>query len=1524
MKSRFPSNLLFTLILAVGALSALALTSKASVTGSSQDSVSPQSALPGATRSGSPSPHKPILTAPYVSEPVPPADTRGLPPAPRVDPFKDRMELREVPNHLPLPRHERTANAPRSYDPVVQQAPGRVNMPPTIQNFEGIGNVDGILPPDTDGQVGPNHYIQMVNVSTAIYDKESNLLYGPFHPTDLWPPADPCRVNNDGDVVVLYDQLADRWLLTQFALPDPYYQCIAVSKTGIPTNDPDDWYPYTFLVHNTKMNDYPKLGIWPDGYYMSANQFTGGSAWGGAGVWVFDRDAMLNGDPATFQYFDVADLNINYGGLLPSNLMGDRLPPSGAPNYFLSVDQNWSGADDVLHIFEFHTDWDTPANSTFGLAADLVVAPFDWDLCANDREQCIHQPGGAPRLEAISDRLMMHLWYRNLGSHESLVVNHTVDANGAGQAGIRWYEIRGGAVDTTLADGAIYQQGTYAPDSSHRWMGSIAMDHVGNIALGYSVSSSSVYPSIRYAGRKVNDPLGTLPEAEVEIIAGSGSQTHSSGRWGDYSAMSVDPADDCTFWYTQEYIETTGPASWQTRIASFEFPNCSLGPQGTLDGIVYEDGGTPTSDPIANARVQASSSSTQTRRTTSGTDGHYTMALLTGTYTVTASAYGYQPTSISSVGIFSGTTTTQDITLTPALAYVVEGTVTDATTGWPLYAHIAIQGDPVNPPAPYNEVWNDPVTGHYSITLAEGITYTFNVEAWVEGYLPTSRNVGPLTANATEDFALTADPLACAAPGYKAATPLLAQGFESATFPPNGWSRFNLDGGGEAWQRATDRVRSGSGSAQHDWSLSPENGWLVAPAFMPSTGSLLRFWENVDWSGDYGKHSLWVCTASCGSPPTNYTEIAEFDNPPEDAWRQQLVGLNAYAAQSIRLAFRYEGTFAATWWIDDVSVPGACNPQSGGLVVGNVYDGNTGNPLIGASVENEDGYTATTGTTVDPGVDDGFYTLFSPAGSKTYTATMPKYGPAAATVSVVPSDTLRQDFNLPAGWLAYSPASYDVTLRPGMSTTLPFTLANSGGLEVNFEFQEVEGQFGLLSPGTLVTTPPSRRAVGVAGTAASQNAPWRYPAGGTYYDPTPSSLAVPADVLLVFADDGPDPLKTILESYPDIGLVGAWDARTDIPALGDLLPYDVLVVWSNYEYPDNVALGDVLADYVDAGGKVIVAAFSWADSFLPDTVIAGRFADESYNPLISANLGNHAATANLGTFDGGHPIMQGVTAASDYFRDYVTLDPGAYLVARWTDDEEFIATKGGVVAINAYTGPYYQWTGDVGIIFHNAVNYLLTEGDVPWLSERPITGTLPALVDQTVGITFDASVPEANQPGIYQARLIVRNTTPYLLNSAPVTLTVASARPLWEKKVSVNGIPISGTVYYGLNLTDTIQVVDRVMVTHTTPVTFSLVEAWSASLTLTHVITDGGSLDWGTGMIAWNVAGGVADTWYAITKTFEVLSGTWDVDYITETLTVSNTVPQLDPVVLKFSHAGPTTGYELYLPLVLKNQSPAR
>lgn len=523
----------------------------------------------------------------------------------KIPPIPPSIEpgVHEIPIH-PLPRKGPKASGaqelllgPIQTDSVVQSFSGLSVMPSPLQGFEGISNADNqrviggmVVPPDTNGDVGLNHYVQWVNLTFAIWDKNGTLLYGPAAGNTLWQGfGGPCEATNNGDPIAQYDQLADRWLMSQFAFPNgyytgPYYQCIAVSQTGDPTGA---WYRYEYKISDTKMNDYPKFGVWPDAYYMSVNQFvfSGDTEdFAGPGVVAFEREKMLLGLPANMIYFDISP---QYASLLPSDMDGFTLPPAGSPNYFVQFsDDSWGGNTDRLMVFQFHVDWNNPSASTFAGPTVLDTAPFDFNLCPDTiLGNCIPQPGTATKLESLTDRLMYRLAYRNFGDHESLVVNHTVDADGTDHAGIRWYEVRNlGGTPT------IYQQGTYAPDSHHRWMGSTAMDKSGNIALGFSVSSDTLYPSIRYAGRLAADPLGTLPQAENELMAGGGAQTGGFARWGDYSMLSVDPVDDCTFWFTSEYYAVTSDMGWQTRIGSFKFPTCTDGVPPTVSLTSPADG----------------------------------------------------------------------------------------------------------------------------------------------------------------------------------------------------------------------------------------------------------------------------------------------------------------------------------------------------------------------------------------------------------------------------------------------------------------------------------------------------------------------------------------------------------------------------------------------------------------------------------------------------------------------------------------------------------------------------------------------------------------------------------------------------------------------------------------------------------------------------------------------------------------------------------------------------------------------
>jgi hypothetical protein len=441
-----------------------------------------------------------------------------------------------------------------SVDPLIPSADANLLRAPTLDlSFNATGNPVGCgscSPPDPNGDVGPNHYIHMVNATkVAIYNKAGNLLSGPFDLGMLW--TEGVCTENDGDPVVLYDPMADRWLLSQFAQPN--HICVALSQTADPTGA---YYTYTFDVGS--FPDYFKFGVWPDGYYMSANEAT-------YTAYAFDRSSMLSGSAASYIKF-TGETNL----LLPADLDGSTPPAGGAPAPFYTFkDGSFHDGSDRLEVFELHADWAIPANSTFSLVASLPMADFTYTPCGFFNFDCIRQLETDGRVDAIAEWPMFRFPYRNLGTHEALVGTFTV-GGGLGEVGaaIRWFELRKAQAGWTL-----YQEGTHDPGDGHdRWVPSIAMDKAGNIALGFSVSSSTIHPSIRYTMRRTSDPLGTL-QAEAIMIAPEGSQT-GSNRWGDYSAMAVDPTNDCSFWYTNEYYSENSVSQWGTRVGVFKDPGC--------------------------------------------------------------------------------------------------------------------------------------------------------------------------------------------------------------------------------------------------------------------------------------------------------------------------------------------------------------------------------------------------------------------------------------------------------------------------------------------------------------------------------------------------------------------------------------------------------------------------------------------------------------------------------------------------------------------------------------------------------------------------------------------------------------------------------------------------------------------------------------------------------------------------------------------------------------------------------------
>jgi len=426
----------------------------------------------------------------------------------------------------------------------------------SLLSFDGINNIDGVAPPDTQGDVNDEYYMQCVNNHTAIYDRNGDEVVAPFPTSDFWQGTD-FDDRNDGDAVILWDEDAERWLVTQFYVPDDgdQYLLIAVSKTDDPTGQ---YYQYGFKYDY--MPDYPKWGIWPDAYYVGANAFDQENNYTYKGTYAsaFERDKILAGDADARMVTFGPDANL--WSVFPVD--ADVFPQLGTDCIFVSDDVDDTAGNDEVYLFNFHVDWNNTANSSFQQVATLSVA--DYGLFNGDTQ--VPQKDTNQELDLLHYRVMYRPYYRHFDDHESLCLVRTVNDNNV--AAIRWYEFRDSGNGWE-----VYQQGTYNPgDGLWRWMPSIAMNERGDIAIGYSVSGDDYYPSIRVTGRFAGDPLGVMTVDETEVFTGYASQdpNRSMSRWGDYSMVSVDP-DNVTFWFTTEYTE--GDWDWKTKIIHFELPS---------------------------------------------------------------------------------------------------------------------------------------------------------------------------------------------------------------------------------------------------------------------------------------------------------------------------------------------------------------------------------------------------------------------------------------------------------------------------------------------------------------------------------------------------------------------------------------------------------------------------------------------------------------------------------------------------------------------------------------------------------------------------------------------------------------------------------------------------------------------------------------------------------------------------------------------------------------------------------------
>ena len=736
-----------------------------------------------------------------------------------------------------------------------------LNMPATALNFDGIpfpGVACNCAPPDTDGEVGLTQYVQIVNEGFQVFDKSTGAsVLGPSGIETVWQGfGGVCESNGHGDPIVLYDQLANRWVISQFAgsttITD---ECVAVSTSSDATGS---YNRYGFHL-GTNFFDYPKISVWPDAYYMSMNVFNpAGTAFLGPQPFAFDRAKMLAGLPATFVSTGITG-GASEDGYLPADLDGSTLPAAGAPGTF--VEFPGSG---VYKVFHFHADFAVPGNTTFTLFASPAATGFT-ELCPTARS-CVPQLGTTDGLDGIGDRLMHRLAYRNFGDHESVVGNYTVSSGGV--AGIRWFELR----NVTAGPVTVFQESTYQPDTAWRWMGSAAMDGAGNLALGFSASSSTLNPQIRYAGRLVTDPLNMLGQGEAHLFDGAGSQVGTNNRWGDYSAMSVDPVDDCTFWYTQEYYPApTTTFNWRTRIGSFRFPGC-----------------TPVSPPPTPAV-----SIHKTADAPSVLVGEQIGFVVTLTNSGTATATGLSFTD----NLPSGT----------GISWSIDGGSTDP--GW------SVSGSP-----PAQSLVYSPTT------LANGATTHAHVVSATTGASSGtySNTAGFTTANdgsGTATASVSVSPLFCT----------VTEGFDDVTNLPN-WAMQNNSqplGTPTGWFQGTTSVFTSQSGAPSSYiaanfadgsGLATISNWLLTPPLILQNGGQLTFWTRTVTSPTFPdrlqvRMSLNGGSTNVGSTATSvgdFTTLLLDINPTyttsgyPNAWTQFTVTLSGIGAPTNgRLAFRY-------------------------------------------------------------------------------------------------------------------------------------------------------------------------------------------------------------------------------------------------------------------------------------------------------------------------------------------------------------------------------------------------------------------------------------------------------------------------------------------------------------------------------------------------------------------------------------------------------------------------------------------
>jgi hypothetical protein len=1291
---------------------------------------------------------------------------------------------------LKLP--SRNHSSPAFRDATAQGALAAPKMPATILNFDGIpfpGVNCNCAPPDTNGEVGLTQYVQIVNQGLQVFDKTTGgSVLGPVPIGSLWSGFGGACESGFGDPVVLYDQLANRWVVTQFAGTSiPTDECIAVSQTSDATGA---YYRYDFHL-GEDFFDYPKFGVWPDAYYMGMNVFnSSGTAFLGPQPFAFDRMAMLAGDPATFVTFrDPAFFNPSSDQFMPADLDGLNPPPAGSPNPFLST-----GTVSTWPLYRFHADFATPANSTFTLSGTLTPSPFNVLFSA------IPQLNGEG-LDSLGDRGMFRSAYRNFGDHEALVGNMTVSSGGV--AGIRWFEVN----NVTSGTPGFAQESTYQPDSTWRWMGSAAMDGNGNLALGFSASDSTIHPQIRYAGRLAGDPLNTLGQGEEHLFDGTGSQVSTFGRWGDYSDMTVDPVDDCTFWYTQEYYETDSSFNWRTRIGNFKFPSCTSQPIGTLNGTVTDAG---TNAPIAGATVSVAPLGASTLTDASG---NYSIVLPVNTYDVTVGNFGYVSQTASGITVTDGGTTTQDFALVPAPSHTVSGTVFDNSNQPLASATVAILGTPI-PTATTD------ANGFYSFaSVPEG---TYDVTATAGGCYDSQNQQLTLNGDVTLNFTLSQHTdsfgyfCQIVTPAYVEAANLLPlSGDDDAT-------QINLPFPFTFYGKTYNTASITTNGFLNFLELNASLGNVPIPNPGTPNAAIYAQWDdlyvdfdstmNTDLLGSAPNRQFVIEWRNvhfcCVSPESFDMEVILYENgriltqyrnidPGREQGESATTGIENETG-TVGLQYSYN---TASIGSPDFAV--LYNLPPSGFIQGTVTDANDKQPIPGTSIQALQGGNPVRTVTTDV---NGFYRIQVPVGAYTVQASAQNYTTGSAQIQVAVDQTVVQNFELTTPRAETNPAAFEFIVPAGQVRTRTLNLSNAGSAPLSWEIKETGG--GAASP--------------IKGLVKVPN-----------YDPNARTTK---DLYVNPPPKGPSPTLPgdVLASWVPSGFVLPWGVGfngnvwlSDPVAGGDLC--SILGTCHNAEFTvagaptgrDNPAdwTGGWNADMaldtthnamcqVNVGGDNGIYCWDVNTGNIVGSITSGPWTGISQRGLAyrpdddSFYIGgwNEGILYHVQGLSGANPgAVIDQCFAPDPNISGLAWNPAFNIIWEATNSPsdtiyELDPSNCSVLATLPHPTPFFAGGGlemdDAGNLWMisqaNSHVYLVDSGvpafvNVPWLSETPASGILAAGKSQAIQIKVDTT---GMQPGIYNSSMFLLNNSG---RQSSIRIPVKLIVPAYYQAVNAGG-----------------------------------------------------------------------------------------------------------------------------------------